>query len=156
MFASKIQVIFSGAKTFNISCYDFLNDTFFIKNLRENNKTPEKIILYAPNLEIGPREAEAIGFLLSESIRDHLERIVVSETEESYQITYKFTENIPNFITNLSIEEYEKILIVLDCLDLKPQMLAIFCCIPPEKKSFEEIVASVRKYRQPPPKVFIK
>ena len=143
----QIDSFFTFSTHIPIKCHNFINDSFFIKNLRENNKTCKNIVLFA-NKTLEPSIVEHIHTLLSEELDFFLVRKFLHETQNSYIVNYEFTSKGIFYFEKMDLETIKKILLVLDCLDIKPLMIAILGFVVDKKlASTDKLIEEMRKDR---------
>ncbi len=148
---TKITVYFDDWSV-PLTCFNLINEAFFVKKV-QLWRYAEVVVRSSEKIDDDARPM--VIHLLSEDVYDYLERKVVSETETQYQSTYAFNEKGIAYLDGFPVDSIEKLLLVFDCLDIKPILVALMQYLG-KKKPYPELLAQVRAKRYALPEIYVK
>lgn len=152
-----IYVLFKNAE-YELTCTNIVSSSFFIKETIDELNNLQCIFLTS-NVEVSADMIELLRDMLTFTFAELcLNKIVHSETDTDRQVTYEFTQaGIDYMNTNLSENLEIELLLLLDCLDLKPYLVAFMGYLTKNKgREYGSLLTDVRNLRYELPKLYTK
>ena len=119
----RVFVTFHNKLT-EIESLSYTNDSFFMKAWRNEIGEQYDLVLES-TYKLDPDVFEQLNVFMKKDISLYIERQVVGETEDDFQVSYVLTPSGLEYLDKINISVVKELLRVFDCLDIKPFLVVI-------------------------------
>lgn len=144
-----------------ITCFSLFRKSCHFKVILESEQTT---FIYKVNKIF--TDEKLVEEILSSRITQYLSETVLNETENEKEITYVWNENgqkeilsrLENEKGEVDIDKFHEIVLLTDCLDLKPQMIALLDYYGKKfgQHNIPKFIADIRPHRYKITEIFAK
>ena len=144
-------VMFSNMQVVIIKYDEILKSSFFYGELIRS----ENVILQCKHI-VSESAATLLTYFLQDGFSNKLDKEIIGETENEYQITYKLNSTSLTYCNTVEFKIIKECMRILDSIDIKPLLIALMSYCATNKVSYESILTEIKQDRIPLANMWVK